>query len=175
MNRYVSEQDIWTEIQMKERGKRLADRALKIWPYHDVSDDDINVARVQDLRDLEAQGDLRSIDMDDAMRTLLTEILEAISHLGNDVVQIVENKSVSLFRPPEFFCELLPMSDRIRAMLPLDYNEVIIPADLWVQDASTWKFVPHRVHSDCEVFVNIYRGEDIETAMPLVRQAFEQA
>ena len=33
LNQYVREQEVWTEAQMAERGRRLAERALQIWPY----------------------------------------------------------------------------------------------------------------------------------------------
>ena len=33
LNLDVKNQSIWTETQMEERGKRLAERALQIWPY----------------------------------------------------------------------------------------------------------------------------------------------
>ena len=33
LNGYVREQEVWTETQMAERGRRLAERALQIWPY----------------------------------------------------------------------------------------------------------------------------------------------
>lgn len=33
LNRFVREQSEWTETQMEERGKLLAERALTIWPY----------------------------------------------------------------------------------------------------------------------------------------------
>ena len=33
LNQYVREQSEWTVVQMEERGKQLAERALTIWPY----------------------------------------------------------------------------------------------------------------------------------------------
>lgn len=33
LNQYVREQEVWTEAQMAERGRILAERALQIWPY----------------------------------------------------------------------------------------------------------------------------------------------
>ena len=33
LNQFVREQPQWTATEMDLRGKQLADRALKIWPY----------------------------------------------------------------------------------------------------------------------------------------------
>ncbi len=37
LTQFVREQPVWTAVEMEKRGKQLAERALKIWPYPDVS------------------------------------------------------------------------------------------------------------------------------------------
>ena len=37
LNKFVREQQQWTATEMEKRGKQLAERALRIWPYPRVS------------------------------------------------------------------------------------------------------------------------------------------
>ena len=170
LNRYVQDQDEWTEMQMRERGEQLAECALKIWPHHKADQDQIHEAKIRKLRVRAAKQTSDNLEMSDDVRRLLDSIQRAVREL-DDVMEIVENKSVCCYRPG-FFAELLPMSYYVRVILPLDSNEVDIPDGLDVHDASGWKFVPNRFHTDCDLLIDIQREDEVAKAMPMIRQAF---
>jgi len=75
---------------------------------------------------------------------------------------------------PEFFAELLPMKGWIRIILPLEFNEVEEAHGLTIQDASTWKFVPNRVHTDSDLLVDVSTTKDIAAVSSMIRQALDQ-
>ena len=111
--------------------------------------------------------------MSDKARNLLDKMQASIRALG-EVIEVIERKSVCCYGP-SFFVELMPMSNSVRVILPLEFSEVENPSGLAISDASTWKFVPNRAHTDCNVLVDLWRTTDIAAVMPMIRQAFDQS
>ena len=147
---------------------------MKIWPNHDANEQLIQEKLIEDLRARAAKGDLNELEMSEFVRELLVKSLEAIKNFG-EIIEVIENKSVCLYRPPEFFVELLPLTYNLRIMLPLDYQEISKPSELVVTDASNWKFVKYRNHSECNTLIDIGNEEDIESVIPIIRQSYELA
>lgn len=172
LNGHVRNQDKWTAAQMSERSKRLAEHALKIWPYHEVDQAAIRQAHIRELRARAAERIPDSLEMNDDVRRLLGAVQQTVCELG-DVIEVVEHKSVCCYGP-EFFAELLPMKYYVRVILPLDFDEVEVPGGLDVHDASGWRFVPNRLHTDCDLLVDIRQVDEIAKAMPMIRQAFHR-
>ncbi len=172
LNEHIRNQDKWTAAQMSERSKRLAEHALKIWPYHEVDQAAIRQAHIRELRTRADERTPDSLEMNDDVRRLIGAVRQTVCEL-DDIIEIVEHKSVCCYGP-EFFAELLPMKYYVRVILPLDFDEVEVPDGLDVHDASSWKFVPNRVHTDCDLLVNIRQENEVTKAMPMIRQAFHR-
>ena len=173
LNQYIRDQSRWTEREMRERGKILAKRALEIWPYHNVDELYIQEADEQDLRRRAVLKNANDLEIGDNIRILLCTIQREVHKLG-DIIEVIEQKSVC-FYGPEFFAEILPMGSRLRVLLPLDFSEAENPDGLSVEDSSTWKFVPNRVHSDCDLLIDITQEDQISAVMPMVRQALDRS
>ena len=173
LNKYVREQEHWTELQMRERGELLAHRALEIWPYHHANADLVRAEEIRDLREKAAVRDSGSLKMNEAVRRLLNAAERKVAELG-DVIFVIEHKSICCYEP-EFVVEILPMRYYVRLILPLDFDFVEIPDSLYAADTTDWKFVPNRVHTECTMLVDVMDEEQLEEAMPIVRQAYEQA
>ena len=174
LNKYVREQEQWTELQMQERGKFLAHRALEIWPHHHANADLVRAEEIKELREKAAVRGSGSLKINEDVRKLLNATERKVAELG-DVISVIEHKSVCCYGQPEFFVEILPMSSYVRLILPLDFDEVEIPDSLYAEDTTTRKFVTHRVHTECTMLVDVVDEEQLEDAMPIVRQAYEQA
>lgn len=174
LNEYVKRQEQWTELQMRERGESLARRALEIWPHHHANADLVRAEDIKELRERAAVRDSGSLKVSsEAVRKLLNAAERKVAELG-DVISVIERKSVCCYEP-EFFVEILPMRYYVRLILPLDFDEVEIPDSLYAADTTDWKFVPNRVHTECTMLVDVVDEEQLEDAMPIVRQAYEQA
>lgn len=173
LNGYVKDQEHWTEAQMQQRGESLARRALEIWPYHYANADLVRAEEIKELRERAAARDSGSLKMSETVRELLNTAERKIAELG-DVISVIERKSVCCHEP-EFFVEILPMRSCIRLILPLEFDEVEVPNTLYAADTTGWKFVPNRVHTECTMLVDVWSIEQLEEAMPIVRQAYEQA
>jgi predicted transport protein len=77
------------------------------------------------------------------------------------------------YHGPAFFLEVLPRKTRLTLLLPLDFNEVDDPSEA-AEDASEHKFF---VNAEYEggVYFPIWVPDDIEKALPAIRQARELA
>ena len=173
LNEYIRNQTVWTEDQMEIRGRKLGERALKIWPFHDADEENIQEADIRELRERAAKQDATSLDMRKHVRKLLGRIQESVRAFG-DVIEVIEWKSVCCYAP-SFFAEFLPMANHVRVILPLEFGEVDNPKGLTVYDASTWKFVRNRKHTDCDILVDVSHEREVAAATAMIRLAFEQS
>ncbi|MCY3859013.1 MAG: DUF262 domain-containing protein [Gammaproteobacteria bacterium] len=172
LNEDIRSKSQWTREEMQCRGNKLAQRALSIWPRPVADIATIQAADIRDLTERAAENDPNELEMSDSVRYLLNEVLTSIQDMGN-VINVVENKSVSCYSP-EFFVELMPRAHRLRVILPLELDEVEIHDGLAVYDASAQKFVVNRVHTDSDLLVDIEESSQISTLLPLIRQAFNR-
>lgn len=173
LNEDVRDQPRWTDREMEARGERLASRALEIWRHHDADAQSIQAADVRELRRRAERKDASELEMNDAVRQLLDGIRGSIRGFA-EVIEVIERKSVCCYGP-EFFVELMPMRQSVRIILPLEFSEVEKPDGLAVHDASSWKFVPNRVHTDCDLLVDVSEMEGIPAVTSLIRRALDQS
>lgn len=173
LNSDVRDEAQWTSEEILVRGERLAKRALEIWPYHEADAAQIQIEEVRELRERAAMRSVNSLEIDDNARGVLDSIRETIGGFA-DIIEVIEHKSVCCYGP-EFFAELLPMKGWVRVILPLEFNEVEKPDGLTVQDASTWTFVPNRMHTDSDLLVDVWEMEDIAAVSSMIRQALDRS
>jgi predicted transport protein len=157
---------------MGKRGKDLANRALSIWPSLVVDKAVIDAAEAAEMRSLAEQQDTGNVPMSAAARSLFDLLREKVLEIDGDIIELAERKSVS-YHGPTFFLEVLPRKNRITLLLALDFNEIDDPSGI-AKDTSEHKFF---VNAEYEggVYFSIWVAEDIEKALPVVRQARELA
>lgn len=158
----------WTATEMEARGKKLAARALKIWPALKA---DIAVIRSMaraELKTKAAQRDLDDVTMSPDAQKLFSDLRERIRTAFPEVIEMPEAKSVS-YHDPEFFVELIPRAQGLSALIDLDYNEVENPDDL-VQDATTYKFVGNANYSGGVLMV-LRNPDHVDRVMRVITQA----
>ena len=173
LNCDVRDQARWTAEEIMARGKRLANRALEIWPNHKADASAIQEADIHELRERAKTKNTENLEMDDNSRTLIDEILTSTRDFA-EIIEVIEQKSVCCYGP-EFFSELVPMKGWVRIILPLDFSEAEKPDGLTVHDASTWKFVPNRTQTSSNLLVDISTKGEIEAAAGMIRQALDRA
>ena len=173
LNQHVRDQAQWTAAEIEERGDRLTDRALEIWRHHEADAASIQAADIRELRTRAAKRNSSQLKMADGVRQLLDGIRTSIHEMA-EVIEVIERKSVCCYGPG-FFAELMPMRYSVRVILPLEFSEVENPDGLDVYDASTWKFVPNRVHTDSDLLVDVWDKTGIHTVTPMIRQALDHS
>jgi predicted transport protein len=172
LNKYVREQVKWTPVEMEQRGQFLADHALKIWQGLQVDAAAIELARQADLRELAGRRDVAKVPMSAAARSLFHKLSPRIHAIDPTILELAESKSVS-YHATGFFLEVLPRKHRLNLLLPLDHGEVNDPHGL-ASDATEWKFLFYAKYEG-GVFLKIQDEQDIDYAMPIIRQAYALA
>ena len=172
LNKFVREQSQWTAAEIEKRGELLADRALEIWPALEVDSAAIEKAKQEELRELAERRDVARVPMSAAARDLFEELRPRIHAIDNTILELAETKSVS-YHSQGFFLEVLPRKHKLLLLLPLDHSEIEDPHGL-SEDATAWKFLFYAKHEG-GVLLRIKEEQDIEHAMPIIRQAYSLA
>lgn len=172
LNKYVREQERWTTVELDNRSELLVERALKIWPALEVSAGDIEKANQSELRELASRRDVAKVPMTAAARALFETLRPQVQNIDPGILELAETKSVS-YHSAGFFLEVLPRKHKLLLLLPLDHTEIEDPHGL-SEDATEWKFLFYARYEG-GVLLRIKTVDDIEHAMPIVRQAFLSA
>lgn len=172
LNKFVREAPVWTAVEMEQRGKDLANRALTIWPPLVVKRALIEAAAQAEMRARAKRRDVSKVPMTAVARNFFAVFREKVLSIDSNIIELPEAKSVS-YHCPSFFLEVLPRKDRIMLLLSLDFNEVPDPAGI-ARDASERKFFVNAVYEG-GVTISILAEPDIDHALPLIRHAWELA
>ena len=173
LNQYVKDQSKWTVAEMGERASQLIKRALTIWMNHTADAASIQAADIRDLKARAAKRNSSHLKMSNHVRSPLDEVLAAVREFG-EVIEVIEHKSVGCYAP-SFFAEIMPMKGSVRIILPMEFSEVENPEGLKIHDASRWKFVPNRMHANCDLLIDVWKKSDVVAVTPMIRQAFDQS
>lgn len=168
LNKFVRDQKLWTEVQIKKRTQILAERAVKCWAGLSVEKSLIDAANRREMHALAARRDVSRVTMSAPARTLFSELRKGVLSLNSEILELAETRSVS-YHCPSFFLEVLPRRYSLTLLLPLDFNEIDDPEGI-AEDATQWKFFVYAQHQG-GVFISVDDPTAIETALPLVRQA----
>jgi predicted transport protein len=168
LNKYVREQNQWTPAEMSVRGTQLSDRALRIWPLLEVDRSLVQEAELKDMRRRAKRRDVGKVKMTSVARNLFEQIRTQITEMDGEIVELAEPHSVS-YHGPDFFLEVLPRADRINLLLPFDFSEVEDPHGI-AKDASERKFFVNARYAG-GVYIPVWSADDIEKAIPMIRQA----
>ena len=172
LNHYIRDQHEWTVEQMRERGVRVARRALGIWPYPQA---DVGMVQNKNVAELQARSDLRDLStlrMSESVRRLLEHLETSIGTLGESI-PVIENRSVCFYDGSGvFFAELLPMAYYVRLLVPLSFDEVNDPDGL-AADATNWSWLPNVTHRDCGVVVDVREKEQTASVLRMIGQVYE--
>ena len=120
------------------------------------------------MRQRAKRRDVSKVQMTKQARALFEQLRAKVIDIDSDIIELAEPHSVS-YHGPEFFLEILPRNNRLSLLLDLDFNEAEDPHGI-TKDTSQRKFY---VYAQYEGGVNIvvWSGDDIERALPIIRQA----
>jgi predicted transport protein len=170
LNRLIRDANQWTAAEIEERGRLLAQKAVEIWPALVVSEDAVRAAEQQDLVERANRRDASEVPMTQRARQLFNALRPMVQHLGDNIVELAEPKSIS-YHADDFFVEVLPRKRRLLLILNLEFAECH-DLDEQATDASERAFYIHAKHEGGVVY-RIQDESHLEGAMRMVRQAYE--
>jgi predicted transport protein len=169
LNRYVRDQDKWTESEMRNRGRVLGKRALEVWPALVADAAAMKEATQAKLRRRGSKGNIDGLKLSEVASSLFKLLRERINDLCPDVTEMIEGQSIS-YHGPVFFLEVLPRKNKLSLLLPLEYEQITDPSGI-AADAAEWKFLIHAQHSG-GVLLGVKTPSDIEASMSFIKQSY---
>jgi hypothetical protein len=103
LNKFVRDQKLWTEAQIKKRTQILAERAVKCWSGLSVEKSLIDAANRREMHALAARRDVSKVTMSAPARTLFSELRKGVLSLDSEILELAETRSVSYHCPSFFF------------------------------------------------------------------------
>ena len=114
INRWIAQQEHWTEAEISARSENLADRATHVWHCLDVDPQLVRDAWSRELREKAKEQPVSRVEMNQRSQTLFRAIRASLLELDvAGVVEMAENNHQVSYHRPEFFLEILPRSYKV--------------------------------------------------------------
>lgn len=171
LNRFIAEQTEWTEEQIRERSELLADKALKIWKPLKV--DEKLVAKYALQERLERSQDYTVSEVFSKKNLeILNALKQRVMQMGTDISPIVSSKNLTFYTLSPFL-QVIPRAGHLGAILAIEMDDVDPELSDLVQNTNDWSYIPNGSLSG--VYGWLYSETDIDSLMPAIQQAYEQA
>ena len=168
LNKDIREAKEWGPKMMSERGERLAEQALAIWPPLKADPTVVREMEAAEKRALSKRRNINDISMSEATKELFLLLQKEISNAFPSCIEMAEKNSVS-YHDHDFFLEVIPRKNYLTLLIALDYKEAA-DEEGYVIDTADYKFIPNSNY-DAGVMLQLYDDEDIEWVMDYVAKA----
>jgi len=171
LNRFIANQSEWNEKKIKERGEKLADKALKIWKPLKVDEKLVAKYALKERRDRSEQYRLSEV-FSQKNFVLLETLKERVLQLDPEISPIVSSNNLTFYTLSPFL-QAVPRSGHVGVIMAVEMEDIDSELAGLVQTTSDWSYI--RNGSLTGVYGWIYSEDDIDRLMPAVQQAYEQA
>ena len=167
LNKDLKELNTWDEETIKNRAKKLAEKALKVWfspslPSH-ILDNYRFREHKKSVNSIESYSHLKN----DSMRKLFKSLQKEILALDPCIKESFKPDYIS-YEAEKIFVYLLPQKKRLKLFLGLETYELNDSQKKTVKDASD------KHYGSCNVELDLTPSMDPSHVMGLVRQALEK-
>ena len=171
LNKFVRDQEVWTEAEMDKRGKDLAAKGVAVWPALVVDVAAVKAIEIEDFKTHAAKCSLDKLEFDPESKALFNLLRPQILALGDDVIELCGAKSVT-YRVYDFFVEVIPRKRRLSLILNLDFEECDDPTRR-AFGATEYAFIVNASESGGVLF-SLESETHVASAVHVVRQAYEK-
>ncbi len=165
LNSYVVKQTTWNEDCIVARANLLADKAIEIWPYPILTEDELKPYITP--HKVASGYNINSYDMNDTTRGLFDVLDRRIHNIGAGVKREFKKLYIA-YKLDTNFVDIVVQKQRLRISLNMKYSEVYDPKDLChdITDLGRWG------NGDVEVFFE--HLSDIDDIMALIEQSYKK-
>ena len=171
LNKFIREQSAWDATAIEQRGKLLAEKAIDVWRPLVVDPLAVKQRELEEHKALAANYKIENLELDDTAKKLLEALRPQIQAMGNDVVELPNDRS-AIYRVFDFFVEIIPRKQRLTLLLNLDYADCEDPSGN-ARDATEFAFIIGATEAG-GVLYNLDSEGDVPAAINVVRQAYER-
>lgn len=168
LNRGLAKLDSWNREQIENRAKMIADIAVQIWKFPNLTDE---VLLQYEHKSQDNNGSEYSLNQFENLTGDILELFEAlrkrILNLDASVREEVKKLYIA-YKTTTNFVDIVPQKSRLRLSLNMEFNEIDDPKSICkdVSDLGRW--------GNGDVEVGISSHDEIEYIMFLIRQSFEK-
>jgi uncharacterized protein with ParB-like and HNH nuclease domain/predicted transport protein len=162
LNEYIVGQTEWGENQINDRAVQLAALAMKVWPYPQLTDDELKPYQPEP----EPERKVEDYKYYNPSTKTLFEILDGrIKNLGTTIVRVLNNDYVA-YKVDTNFADVELQKTRLHIWVNMRFGEVADPKGL-CRDVSG---VGHLGNGDVELYYDF--NTPIDDVMAIIEQAF---
>lgn len=165
LNSYVVKQKTWNEDCIIARANQLADKAVQIWPYPALTEDELEPYATPQKA---ASGySIDSYDMNNTTRNLFDALDRRIQNIGVGVKREFKKLYIA-YKLDTNFADIVVQKQRLRVSLNMKYSEMYDPKGLChdITGLGRWG------NGDVEVFFE--HMSDIDDIMQLIEQSYKK-
>jgi len=172
LNMELKKVESWTDEDMKTRGERLAQQALKVWESLEISEKVIAKYKLKDKELLGANLELEDVKGINDKNRPLAELLQAMLEQNFPNTSIVlSKKNITAFAPHEFL-QVVPRARNITLIMAIEYDLLEPELQQLCRDTNSKSFISNASLSG--VFQKITSFADLEKIEPLIERAYQE-
>ena len=164
LNSYVVKQTIWNAKTIQERAKELAEKAVQIWKYPQLSDAELAPYTV--VTKTAEKYSIDSYDTNMLTKTLFDMLDRRIMNLSPDIKREFKKLYIA-YKLDTNFVDIVFQKNRLRISLNMKYDQINDPKQLCrdVTGLGRWG------NGDVELFLE--HTADIDDVMLLIQQSYD--
>lgn len=165
LNSYIILQDTWDESKIRERAELLLEKALKIWPYPCLSEDEL--AKLDNTIEKNVTNySLESYNINEYTRLLFEQLDTRIMNLSSSVRKEFRQLYIA-YKMDTNFADIVFQEKRLKITINMKYSDVIDSDGICrdVTEIGKWG------NGDVEVYLD--KLENIEKVMNIIRQSHD--
>ena len=168
LNRHLGSLEAWDETAIRERAKRLAGKAAKVWARPALSADVLETFRPKAKHPVGyTLDDHPNLAKGSPMRPLFDALRKQVLALNPCVYEEILKLYVA-YKAETNFVDVVPQKSRLRLTLNLRFHELDDPRKLAKDRTNS----PRWGNGDAEVYIS--KPDEVPYVMGLVRQALEK-
>jgi uncharacterized protein with ParB-like and HNH nuclease domain/predicted transport protein len=168
LNETLSSITEWRKDKIEQRASILADKALKIWNYPEISPEALECYKKEEAKkeEIYTLSDHPYVNIGGPMNNLFEELRLGILNIDASVHEEIKKLYIA-YKANTNFVDLIPYKNKIKLSLNIEYNKIDDPQGICrdVTHVGTWG------NGDVEVEIN--SKEQIAYSMQLIKQAFD--
>lgn len=163
LNKYVVSVSEWNAEHIKGRAKQLCDKALKIWPYPDLTDEVLESYKPDENTPQEYS--LETYDMNSLSKTLFEALDKRILNLSPQVKREYKKRYVA-YKLDTNFVDIIFQKKGLRISVNMKFSEVYDPKGICkdITNLGRW--------GNGDVEVSMRDVSEIDQVMEIIEQSF---
>ncbi|MGG1940403.1 DUF262 and DUF1524 domain-containing protein [Paenibacillus polymyxa] len=168
LNKGLGKLEVWNEEEITKRARSLADQALQVWQYPQLSEDVLSKFSKKDSENDTVTYTLADHpELQGEMLAIFEELSKRVRNLDSSV-RMEFKKLYIAFKTTTNFVDIVPQKSKLRLSLNMAFDEIQDPKGICkdVSNVGRW--------GNGDVEIGVSSADEIDYAMFLIKQSFEK-